>query len=78
VGGPVGNTYGITVQSQFLAHYKQGTMLANMAFNPGHDKDGKSLNRHREKEESHGSSFHKILEHVMPFVQMAGTMAPLL
>lgn len=71
-GGSVGNTYGITVQSQFLAHYKQGTMLANMAFNPAHDKDGKTLNKHREKEESWGSSLHKVMDIITPVIQQHG------
>jgi hypothetical protein len=75
-GGPIGNTYGVTVQSQFLAHYKQGTMLANMAFNPSNDKDGKTLNTHRDKEEMHGSTFHKIMDYVKPVAQTVGALAP--
>jgi len=75
---PVGNTYGITVQSQFLAHYKQGSMLANMAFNPSHDRDGKSMNVQREKEEASGSAFHKIMEYAAPVARAVRAIGPLL
>lgn len=77
-GQPIGNTYGISIQSQFLAHYKQGSMLANMAFNPSHDKDGKTLNAHREREESFGSSLHKVMEVITPAVKAAKTYGPAL
>lgn len=76
-GSIVGNTYGITVQSQFLAHYKQGTMLANMAFNPAHDRDGKTLNAHREKEEASGSALHKIMEYALPVARAVRTIGPM-
>eukprot|EP00497_Spongosphaera_streptacantha_P005280 TRINITY_DN6234_c0_g1_i1.p1 TRINITY_DN6234_c0_g1~~TRINITY_DN6234_c0_g1_i1.p1 ORF type:complete len:161 (+),score=2.78 TRINITY_DN6234_c0_g1_i1:58-540(+) len=35
-GANVGNPYEVSIRSQFLAHYPQGTMLANMAFSPEH------------------------------------------
>lgn len=59
-GGPVGNTYGITIQTQFLAHYKQGTMLANLAISPLSDYN--RLNAHRDKEERSGSALQKVLD----------------
>ena len=33
--GRVGNTDEVAVRSQFIAHYTQGTMLANLAMDPG-------------------------------------------
>lgn len=75
-GGPVGNTYGITVQSQFLAHYKQGTMLANMTYTPKSDSNW--LNAHRDKEEATGSTMQKVMDWVVPIAQTAGALAPFL
>lgn len=57
-GGNIGNTYQVVVQSQFLAHYKQGSMLANLAISPSSDLN--VLNKHRDKEEAKGSSLEKI------------------
>lgn len=54
-----GNTYDMTVKSHFLAHYYQGTMLANMALNPR--ADANLMNRHRDKEEAHGSAMHRVM-----------------
>jgi hypothetical protein len=57
-GAPIGNTYQVTIQSQFLAHYKQGTMLANLAISPMSDSN--TINVHRDKEEKKGSALDKI------------------
>jgi hypothetical protein len=76
-GTPIGNSYGITVQSQFLAHYRQGTMLANLAYSPMHDVGGK-LNAHRDKEESTGSTLQKIMDVAVPVMQGAAAVAPYL
>ena len=57
-GAPLGNTYQVTVQSQFLAHYKQGSMLANLAISPMSDSN--TINAHRDKEERKGSALDKI------------------
>lgn len=72
-----GNTYDFNVKSQFLAHYYQGTMLANMAANPRNDQ--RLLNDHRNKEESFGSNMHKVLGDIihgassLPWKDIAGT-----
>lgn len=71
-----GNTYGVTIQTQFLAHYKQGTMLANMAMTPLSDMN--KLNTHRNKEEATESNFQKIMDYAVPIAQFAGGLAPLL
>jgi len=47
------NTYEVIVQSQFLAHYRQGSMLANMAIEP--KSDHAALEKHRNHEEARGS-----------------------
>lgn len=56
--GVVGNKYEVSVRSQFLAHYAQGTMLANMAIAaptaPG------PLTTHRDREEHKGSTLERI------------------
>jgi hypothetical protein len=57
-GGSVGNKYEVNVRSQFLAHYPQGTMLANMAIDPPTDPSG--LTKHRDSEEHKGSVLEKI------------------
>lgn len=56
--GSSGNTYEVNVRSQFLAHYEQGTMLANMAIDPPTDANG--MNKHRNTEESKGSTLENI------------------
>lgn len=77
-----GNTYDFNVNSQFLAHYYQGTMLANMAANPRNDQ--RLLNSHRNKEESFGSSMHRVLGDIihgaqqLPWGQIAGMARPAL
>lgn len=68
-GAPIGNTYGVTVQTQFLAHYKQGSMLANMAFSPMSDSN--KLNTHRDKEEATGSAMQKVMDVVSGVGQFA-------
>lgn len=57
-GGSVGNKYEISVRSQFLAHYNQGSMLANMAISAPTAPD--SLTKHRDHEEGKGSVLEKI------------------
>ena len=57
-GGTVGNSYEITLRNQYLAHYKQGTMLANMAIDP--KNDAQELEKHRAHEEANGSLLHKV------------------
>jgi hypothetical protein len=52
-GANVGNSYEVSIRSQFLAHYPQGTMLANMAFSPEHAPA--KIEQARAKEESQGS-----------------------
>jgi hypothetical protein len=57
-GGQVGNKYEVNVRSQFLAHYAQGSMLANMAIDPPNDV--LSLTHHRNAEETKGSVLEKV------------------
>jgi hypothetical protein len=57
-GGTVGNSYEVSVRSQFLAHYTQGTMLANMAIDPPNDPN--TLSKHRDVEEGKGSILEKV------------------
>jgi hypothetical protein len=67
-GATVGNTYEVNIRSQFLAHYAQGTMLANMAINPSHKPE--ALNKARDHEESKGSMFDQVsraIEGALPY-----------
>jgi len=57
-GATVGNKYEVNVRSQFLAHYAQGSMLANMAIDPPNDPA--SLSKHRDFEESKGSVLEQV------------------
>lgn len=57
-GGTVGNKYEVSVRSQFLGHYAQGTMLANMAVDPPTAPD--KLSHHRNREEAKGSILEKV------------------
>jgi hypothetical protein len=57
-GGSVGNKYEVSVRSQFLAHYTQGSMLANMAISAPTAPE--ALTKHRDSEESKGSVLEKI------------------
>lgn len=50
----VGNTYEVNIRTQFLAHYGQGTMLANMAFSP--PSDNANISTYRDHEEAKGSA----------------------
>lgn len=82
-GGPLGNTYQVVVQSQFLAHYKQGSMLANLAISPASDPN--TLNRYRDAEEAKGSALDKIWHGVQKVGQFAwnhradiGALAPMI
>lgn len=54
-----GNRYELTVRSQFLAHYPQGTMLANMAIDPRANPS--EMISHRNHEETKGSVLEKIV-----------------
>jgi hypothetical protein len=56
----LGNQYEVNVRSQFLAHYDQGTMLANMAIDPPSDQNG--LNKHRNNEEAKGSTLERVAD----------------
>jgi hypothetical protein len=55
---PIGNSYEVQVRTQLLGHYKQGSMLANMAVTPGANPD--AMNKRREAEERTGSIMSKI------------------
>jgi hypothetical protein len=68
-GGIVGNKYEVSVRSQFLAHYAQGTMLANMACDPEARPD--DMIRHRNHEEGKGS----VLERVGKALQQGASWA---
>ena len=57
-GGTVGNKYEVSIRSQFLAHYTQGSMLANMAISAPTAPD--ALTKHRDQEENKGSVMEKI------------------
>lgn len=52
------NEYEISIRTQFLAHYVQGTMLANLAISP--PSVGDKLNPHRDHEENKGSALHDV------------------
>jgi hypothetical protein len=54
----IGDTYEVNVRSQFLGHYAQGTMLANLAIDPASSPD--KLDKHRSREESTGSDLSKV------------------
>jgi len=68
-GQPLGNSYQVVIQSQFLAHYKQGSMLANLAASP--NSDANTINAHRDHEESKGSA----LEHIVHGIEGAAKFA---
>lgn len=57
-GSSLGNSYSVVVQSQFLAHYKQGTMLANLALTPSTNPT--LLTRHTALEERVGSMLSRL------------------
>jgi hypothetical protein len=62
---PTKNTYEVSIRTQFLAHYVQGSMLANLAMTP--PSVGEKLNAHRDNEERKGSILHdvgRVLENV--------------
>jgi len=52
------NTYECVVQSQFLAHYRQGSMLANLAIQPVSNHS--FLEKARNHEEKKGSMMHTV------------------
>lgn len=56
---PQGNRYELTIRSQFLAHYPQGTMLANMAIDPKANPN--EMIKFRNHEESKGSVMERIV-----------------
>lgn len=68
--GAAGNTYELTIRSQFLAHYPQGTMLANLAIPP--PSNPLVMNEHRDKEEATGSTLSKVVDAVI----QVGAAAP--
>lgn len=55
---PVGNIYEVNIRSQFLGHYTQGTMLANMAVCP--PTNPTKLGQHRDREEAKGATLEKV------------------
>lgn len=57
-GEKIGNVYEVNIRSQYLAHYAQGSMLANMAICPKASPD--ALNKHKDKEEAQGSTLHNV------------------
>lgn len=57
-GQSIGNSYEVNIRSQYLAHYAQGSMLANMAICPKATPD--TLNKHKDKEEAQGSTMHNV------------------
>jgi hypothetical protein len=57
-GSSVGNSYEVQVRSQFLGHYAQGTILANMAFDPRAAPT--MMLRVRNQEEGKGSMLERI------------------
>lgn len=54
------NTYEITIRSQFLGRYTQGSMLANLAVPPRAIGDG--VNNLRDREEARGSTLHSVAQ----------------
>lgn len=58
ITGGLGNYYELTVRSQFLAHYPQGTMLANLAITP--KANPTDMTKHRNKEEQKASTLEKV------------------
>lgn len=63
------NTYEVILQSQFLAHYRQGSMLANMAIEPA--SNHAALDKHRNTEERKGSFFEKVAQGVQGAAKFA-------
>lgn len=55
----IGNSYEFVIRSQFLAHYAQGTMLANLAIDPANAPG--MLNKHRDLEERKGSAVDRVI-----------------
>lgn len=58
ITGGLGNYYELTIRSQFLAHYPQGTMLANLAITP--KSNPTDMTKHRNKEEQKASVLEKV------------------
>jgi hypothetical protein len=78
-GGDIGNSYEVVVRSQFLGHYIQGSMLANMAIAAPSLGDG--MNRLRNAEEAKGSTLEKVLMKAMDaaptVMSIANTLGPM-
>jgi hypothetical protein len=55
---PTANSYEISIRTQFLSHYVQGSMLANLAVTA--PSVGDKLNPHRDNEERRGSVLHDV------------------
>lgn len=68
-GSPIGNSYRMIVQAQYLAHYPQGGMLANMAIEP--KSSPSAMERYRALENRHGSDFHMLKEVAGKVIQQA-------
>lgn len=58
VTGGLGNYYELTIRSQFLSHYPQGTMLANLAITP--KANPTDMTKHRNAEEHKQSVLEKL------------------
>lgn len=58
VTGGLGNYYELTIRSQFLSHYPQGTMLANLAISP--KANPTDMTKHRNHEEAKASVLEKV------------------
>jgi len=67
---PQGNRYELTIRSQFLAHYPQGTMLANLAMDPRANPN--EMIKHRDIEESKGSALERIASEVAGGMKRGG------
>lgn len=60
------NNYEVTIRSQFLARYAQGTMLANLAVPP--PAVGDVVNKLRDHEESKGSALQRVADAALNYV----------
>lgn len=56
----IGNEYQVSIRSQFLAHYVQGSILANLALTP--KSSVTAMEKHRNKEEATGSAMQHALD----------------
>jgi len=63
------NNYEVTIRSQFLARYAQGTMLANLAAPP--PAVGDIVNKLRDHEEAKGSALQKVADAALSRISQA-------